>query len=118
MKPQELFDHVVNTLFQQGKRSLKDQQCRFRGSDGCVCAIGSVILDSEYYPDMEGADIYDLINSYNTEDSIVSDRLYGLLISHTLLLIDLQKVHVRFEVELWDQKFSAVANKHGLIYVR
>lgn len=55
MTLQETFDKVVNGLRKQGCRSLKNGRCRYRGDNGRKCAVGMVIPDEDYNPDMECA---------------------------------------------------------------
>lgn len=55
---QELFDYSVGMLIQQGKPSndcmiRARAQCLYRGVAGAKCAIGWLIPDNKYRPEME-----------------------------------------------------------------
>jgi len=51
---QEVFDTVVSALIKQGHPSIDTSGgCLYRGPDGLKCAIGHLIPDNVYTPDME-----------------------------------------------------------------
>lgn len=54
MNRQEIFDTVVRHLHAQGKPCVVNGYCRYRGPDNTRCAIGVLILDEFYTPDLEG----------------------------------------------------------------
>jgi hypothetical protein len=93
MSAQEIFDKVVEHLAKQGKRariavSPGDFRCKYRTPDGLKCAVGVLIPDELYDPEM---------------DSGIVDILYilkqgkfpqlNLLIRHMYLLAALQSIH-------------------------
>lgn len=53
---QELFDHVINFLHQQGKPSINGLtgMCAYRAADGSKCAAGCLIPDELFELKMEG----------------------------------------------------------------
>lgn len=62
MTNQELFDKVANHLLTQGIPSMRDlpdesghirQRCAYRGDNGTKCAVGCLIPDDQYDPNME-----------------------------------------------------------------
>lgn len=53
MKPQEIFNTVAKHLFDQGKRSTDKQFCRYHNEDGLKCAVGVLIEDDVYFPEMD-----------------------------------------------------------------
>lgn len=53
MKPQQIFDAVATHLFKQGKRSTDDHRCRYYGDNGLKCAVGAVIPEDVYFPEMD-----------------------------------------------------------------
>ena len=64
---QSIFDHVINHLLKQGKRSITlfpishpHTLCRYRNGSGDMCAIGCLLSDKEYTPSMEGKSIYQI----------------------------------------------------------
>lgn len=82
MTAQEVFDTVVRHLHTQGKpaRSGDDSMCEYRTMDGLSCAVGCLISDEEYNPDMEGMRVCGLIeNNYATPLIIEHQKMLGLL---------------------------------------
>ena len=55
---QQAFDTMVRGLFQQGKVSMDDNRCLYRGPDGAKCAIGFLIPDQDYRPSFEGPSVW------------------------------------------------------------
>lgn len=57
MNRQEIFDTALAHLRSQGKPSLIKKEgnisCQYRDLDGNMCAVGALIPDSLYHPDME-----------------------------------------------------------------
>ena len=56
MTLQEIFDKVKVHLLAQGKPAVDwvTSQCRYRAPDGLKCAVGCLITDEAYTPDIEG----------------------------------------------------------------
>lgn len=54
LSPLELFDYCVRKVREQGKPSMVNGQCAYRGVDYCKCGAGFVIPDEYYVPAMEG----------------------------------------------------------------
>ena len=53
MTNQEVFDKVLSFLRNQKYISTLSGQCRYRGRDGRMCAVGCLIPDNLYDPEME-----------------------------------------------------------------
>lgn len=53
MEAQEIFDTVAKHLATQGRRAVGEGRCLYRTEDGAKCAVGCLISDEEYTPDME-----------------------------------------------------------------
>ena len=54
---QYIFDRVATHLMTQSRKSVdptSDKLCKYRGPDGCMCAIGCLMTDEEYKPAFEG----------------------------------------------------------------
>lgn len=51
---QEAFNTALAGLRQQGRPSGGSGGCFYRSPDGCKCAIGWLIPDDKYSPDLEG----------------------------------------------------------------
>jgi hypothetical protein len=54
LNKQEAFDKAVKGIILQGGPSREGTGCLYRGPDGKKCAIGHLIPDELYDPDMEG----------------------------------------------------------------
>jgi hypothetical protein len=54
--PQEIFDTVARHLFTQGTQAFDADvaRCQYRGPNGTKCAVGCLIPDEAYDPEMEG----------------------------------------------------------------
>lgn len=62
MNNQEAFDLMVAHLIAQGKPAVSPYgHCVYRGPDGTKCAVGILIPDDVYHPDMEGDNPHHLI---------------------------------------------------------
>lgn len=58
---QAVFDYTTRMIIRQGGPSMNDQgRCLYRAPSGCRCAIGWLIPDDEYDPEMEGKEADDL----------------------------------------------------------
>lgn len=51
---QDVFETVARHLYTQGKPALDNSQCLYRGPDGTKCAVGCLIPDEVYVPQMDG----------------------------------------------------------------
>lgn len=113
---QQAFDLVVKHLNKQRRRAQNENgSCRYRASDGKKCAVGCLIPDSLYSPDIEGKGIWELI-----EDSGFS-TYYPALAEHfknvdVKMLDDLQVMHDNFPVEDWSWHYSNYSMRYGLKY--
>lgn len=54
MNRQEVFDTALNHMRQQGKRAGGKYGCSYRTPDGLKCAVGALIPDENYDPEIEG----------------------------------------------------------------
>lgn len=79
---QEIFDTVVNHLHKQGKPAEVGNTCRYRTEDGLMCAVGCLIPDDKYKPEMEGHVAYDILRILPPE-----------VAEHIEMLDDLQWIH-------------------------
>lgn len=89
MNRQEVFDKVLNHLLKQGRKSVdSDGRCLYRAPNGDKCAIGCLIPDELYTPELEG-------NGANMP--IIEDVLHKIYPDVTdedvLFLLDLQDLH-------------------------
>lgn len=86
MTEQEAFDIVAKHLFEQKRPSvLSKGVCAYRGVEGRKCAIGALISDEEYSPELEDKDVMTL----GLKDAL-PPSLRGLDIE---FLTELQDIH-------------------------
>ena len=84
LSKQEIFDRVAIHLMTQGHPAVnEDGDCRYRGERGTSCAVGCLIPDELYDPEIEGESIHVL----PSELKIYLGR------DHLIFLSDLQKAH-------------------------
>lgn len=62
MNNQQAFNIMVQHLIKQGKPAYdpKTMSCFYRGPEGTMCAVGPLIPDDVYRPDMENVAVYQL----------------------------------------------------------
>lgn len=86
MTDQETFDIVARHLYEQGQRSYKDDiGCRYRDPHGRKCAVGVLIPDALYHPNMETVFVSPLLTGYPV--------LRDYMSRNVSLLADLQFAH-------------------------
>lgn len=115
MTKQEIFTKVKNHLLTQNARSIDDGSidddigmCRYRGSNGLMCAVGCLIPDDMYDPSMEGVSV-DAIR----QDNEALDEYLGSY-STINLLTDLQHLHDRRAVGSWPEELRRIAKLYDL----
>lgn len=91
---QEVFDHVIEHLVTQGKRcyhlngdveeGVQHEICLYRSPEGMSCAVGCLISDEEYHPDMENAEVHSIIERFEQ---------IRWMDDYSDLLCDLQDLH-------------------------
>ena len=96
--PQEVFDFVVGKLFEQGGKSLMDGNndliCMYRGEGDRRCALGWLIPDSEYVPDMEKRVLDAYTGQLSNFDSATTLSVKSFRVTHNVHLIRaLQMAH-------------------------
>lgn len=87
MTKQQIFDKVATHLLTQRQVSRDGVQCIYRADNGFRCAIGCLIPDDKYKPNMEGQAIKPLLEQHKD--------LLGFPIGprNLKLLKDLQQIH-------------------------
>jgi hypothetical protein len=126
---QEIFDTVAKHLLAQGERAITENgACAYRGVEGRKCAIGCLIPDEVYDPNMEctSLSIGDLREARESDTKY--GALFNVLIASSLwdgrdnsrkaFLADLQALH---DMELhcddtWLIKLQRLARKYNLNY--
>lgn len=127
MTAEEVFTIVSNHLIKQnkksflskeqiseikerlGEKSIPDEEigCAYRGANGCKCAIGVLIPDDEYLPEMEGEIPIAL------HRIVKNHELKELLNKHAYLLFDLQGIHDNLEVKDWKKALAKYAKENN-----
>jgi hypothetical protein len=81
---QSVFDKVATHLLSQNEKSEHDGECLYRDEKGNKCAVGCLIPDNLYSPEIEGAGVLDghiagiLSKSIVGYDTVVEDLLFHL----------------------------------------
>jgi hypothetical protein len=117
---QTLFDKAVVHLFDQGRpayvhddKGNKTSTCAYRGGGTTACAVGCMIPDDRYVPEME---------EHTVDDEIVR-KIMPELLPFEIMLYDVQSVHDVAAERKTDGSFDRgslaealgiVAEKHGL----
>jgi len=86
----EIFNYVIDHLRRQGRPSLSFTRadCRYRGVEGAMCAIGALFTDDEYSPTWEGNGIDQLLKFQRLPPDI-----HECLSQHDQMLLELQAFH-------------------------
>ena len=117
MNNQEVFNKVVTHLRKQGRKSsmLAYEGCRprylcaYRGDVGAKCAIGCLIDDEHYRPEMEAKPVYDSLVWAALEASL------GTEVEKTnRLFMFLQRVHDGVPIKDWEREFAEAARVWNL----
>ena len=94
MKPQEIFNTVINHLYTQKKKSIENKQCLYHGPKNTKCAVGCLIPDELYLPEFDttnSASVLGITMHYpKNVPSYFKDNLR--------LLGDLQRLHDNSDV--------------------
>ena len=141
---EDLVYFVAQHLLKQNKKSLINiednnyEACAYRASDGkSKCAVGSVISDSEYSKEMEGASpptVYDIffknsygkarnyvswrekiaeiekLNIYISEDNEIIDEHQRNLDNNMCILEKMRVIHDNWNTESWECKIVELAS--------
>ena len=106
MTREEVFDKVAIHLLKQGKKSMSPigGGCVYRGPNGLACAIGCLIPDDKYIPDIESFNVDGLMSNY-------PEVVKGTAITDEFLTIlqELQVVHDCREVSSWSENLGRMA---------
>lgn len=122
---QEIFTKAATHLLTQGRRAMLPDGlgCAYRGVGGTRCAIGCLIRDEAYTPQIEERDVDSIARRFPevlaksgivfTADptswcanEFVSDPVYGLLNA-------LRRTHDHVEPQHWKERLIEIADDHG-----
>jgi hypothetical protein len=118
LNTKEIYERVsAHLLTQQAVSEDENGTCRLHGNNKRRCAIGSLIRDDVYRPEIEGVGI-----SYyqNTCDGALLQALYASdvnIYDETIieLLTELEEVHDNANVEEWPALLTMIGRRHALI---
>lgn len=132
MNHQEIFDRVVDHLARQKAPAIDDQgNCVLRGEQGRKCAVGALIPDNAYHPNME----FDSALCYASSGG-AADTTHGWIRRNMGAMRDTASADFRLLQRLqtahdeaaelpeyhvggaWSEKLDACAEKYGLIFDR
>jgi hypothetical protein len=105
MTEQEAYDVMARHLLTQNAKSINGALCMYRDLEGRKCAVGVLISDEEYEPDMETCSATTLKCKFNCK------ALEGL---PEKLLNDAQIVHDNYDPKDWVVKLRALAERYNL----
>jgi hypothetical protein len=109
---QELFDTVAKHLLTQNAKSRDGGDlCFYRDPNGLKCAVGCLIPDDEYRPEMENRTVAGML--YYRPELLTRER-FEEIESNIDLLTDLQIVHDDRKIEMWREELRIVANHFEL----
>ena len=107
---QAVFDKVVKHLLTQKRRSeSKRGGCAYRGKGGDMCAVGCLISDKAYDPEIEGFVVH-------ATEVLAKLAESGVPTYNRTLLTDLQDIHDRIEVNHWKTHLKDLAKHHNLTW--
>lgn len=112
MTNQEIFNKVTAHLLKQGAKALADGGgCRYRATDGKMCAIGALIKEEHYHKDLESHNIFD----YGVQTAL---RYSGISAGEDRLpfLGRLQAVHDYREPHEWGHALRGIADRFNLAF--
>lgn len=111
MDKQLVYDMVRDHLMNQYEKSMSissvGSSCAYRGEKGLMCAIGCLIPDELYSPDIEGTSTHDLPVSVLDAIGVDDD-------TDVLFLSGLQDIHDSSIVPSWPSALYDFAIRNGL----
>lgn len=107
----EVYTRVKAHLLQQRKRAFCDvrDRCLFRAPDGTSCAIGALIPDELYHPDMEKLTTHELIKQHPELAP------HGISYKNADLLGRLMNIHDVASSDSWDEELQAIEGRRELL---
>lgn len=101
---QKTFNKVVRHLLRQGVKSKDGTLCKYRGPNNTKCAVGCLIPNRTYRPEMEGG------CAYNTKIKAILEAD-----GHNVdFCSELQSIHDGEPVDMWETELAALAKRYQL----
>lgn len=123
---QSIFNTVKEHLLTQNEKSLKhcqfNTECRYRGDGGTKCAVGFLIKDEYYSPDLEGVAVClspsrDLVSRVHKVIKALEASLgYSLNKAEISLLSFLQGIHDNNTIDYWEEALDNLEGRLEHIY--
>lgn len=118
LSPKAIYERVSEHLLTQRAVSEDDNgSCRLRSPEGRKCAIGSLVRDDVYRPELEGVGI-----SYyrHAQDGTLLRALYASQVNAydpniIDLLIELEEVHDYADIDEWPELLAALGKRHAFV---
>ncbi len=110
MEPQQAFTKIVTHLRAQNRQSKDDlyRLCLYKAPNSDSCAVGCMIPDDQYSPNMEGKSLRVLMETF--------PDLFNEWPENTInLMSSMQTVHDVCEPDDWEERFGVVATAHKLV---
>lgn len=115
LNKQQVFNKVALHLLKQNERSetkyptRQKPICAYRGQNGTACAVGCLIPDEMYRPEMEGKLVYTLMG-----DHVSTRTLFDEEVIDSSLLSAMQNIHDNTSVDNWFFNLVEFAKVHEL----
>lgn len=115
MTDQEIFDTVAQHLLKQGRKSVAGVEgftrCCYRGEEGLKCAVGVLIKDEHYKPELEnkGCGASEVVRALHLSGVNTNSNQLGLA-----LLSRLQGLHDEEEPCNWKKSLRKIAERCSL----
>lgn len=111
MNTQQIFDTVVTHLLTQNARSFGEAwTCAYRGEGGRMCAVGCLIKDEHYRPDLEGISV----DSVSVMVAVEASLGRTLDQQEAYLLRGLQATHDSVPTQEWPAALGRIAKTESL----
>lgn len=116
MTLQEIFDKASTHLLTQNAKSLLGiSMCRYRADNGLMCAVGCLIKDEFYTPDLERKVSYMKDVQTALVSSGVLDKVDTVIMSEKSRMLDrLQEIHDIRLVSEWESELKILAKQYKL----
>lgn len=112
MTLQEIYDKVVAHLRAQNARSRNGEFCAYRGASGQMCAIGCLIKDEHYTPELEGLPVF-----HSSVQTALNNSGIPIDESSIQLLQKFQRIHDSHSIQYWEYGFKYIALLCKLTYI-
>jgi hypothetical protein len=112
---QQAFDKVVKHLLTQGMKSTDSitGYCQYRGDSGRSCAVGCLIDDLDYSPNLEGNTVMTLGEHYPAA-KIMGVTVQDISVDDLNILGELQAIHDTVPCSDWRSTLEKMAKERNL----